>query len=134
MANETKTTNLHPAHKAYNKLSAIMKGQYVPNVIQKPSSSGGVGRLWNPYVQDSSLARKGVTGAEVAQVLCEAGFVKIWYQGNEIKAGTAIDQMPNAELLRSGKASYEAVKELPTRDQFFGMLPSASDRNAAVGE
>ena len=133
MSNEKKPA-LHPAHKAFNKLQAIMQGNYVPNVIQKPSSSGGVGRLWNAYAQDSSLARKGVTGAEIAQVLCEKGFLKIWYQGTEIAAGTTIDKMPSFELLRTGKASYEAVKELPSRSDFFTMVGAKDEvRQVANG-
>lgn len=114
-----------------NKLAQVMRGEYVPNVIQMPKPFGNVGRLWSVYVQGSSLAPLGVTGADIAQILCELGYMKLWYQGKAIEPGTHHNEMPDAELMR-GNCTYQAVKQLPSRTEFFKLIPRASERNYSV--
>lgn len=122
----------HPVTKQTNRLALLMAGEQVPDVVRKASAMGRVSQLWNPYIGGNNrFARKGVTGAEIAQVLCAAGDLDYKFKGEIVKAGTPIESQPAWEDLREENGQYRFVKAPRSRDSFNNLMPSATERNLA---
>jgi hypothetical protein len=121
---------LHPVATQYkSKLQAILSGEYVPDVPKRVPMQGKISQLWNPYISgQTSLARKGITGADLAYVLCARGYLKIFFGGRVYEAGTDPDELPAAELMREVNPPFEFVKKPPTRDELYSWMPRSSDR------
>lgn len=125
------TAELLPIKKSQNRLAMLMKGVFVPDVVRPAAAQGTVSQLWNPFIGGNNrFARKGVTGAEIAQILCEQGSLEYMFNGQIIAAGTPTDQQPDYELVRTENSRYRFLKPIPTRDQFNQSFPTASARNA----
>lgn len=128
---EAKNIQVLPGLKM-NRLAMMMRGIPVPDVLRDVPLTGKVSQLWNPYIGGNNrFSRKGVTGAEIAQLLCEHGCLQYWYDGKVIEPATPIDNQPNYEKVRLENPIFVFIGKPPTRDQFNSMLTEAAIERAA---
>ncbi len=131
-SNGAATTRTDGSDRHDSRLAAYMDGASIQPVQNAPKNYDPVTRFWSYYIQGAqSLARLGFTGADVAFVLCIHGFVELHMPEGIVAAGTKRESMPSAKLIGAVKPFYKAVKQLPSRDEFFALLRTARQNKTA---
>lgn len=120
-----------------NKLKAFTKGHNLAYKRQLPPTTGNVGWLVGVYIMGfDDIMALGITGAEIAGLLCEQGYLQYWHDGVVVEAGTPTEEQPDYESVREQKSNYQFVKQAPKRDDWVrGLRESiAENKKIASGE
>lgn len=133
-------------HVVTNILAKFMQGEPLIAAPRSARKSGPVTMLRNVYLPANSELRyekyqlvadqapQGISGAMIAQVLCHKGYLKYWFQGQVIEAGTPFDKQPDCNAVQmqvEPKCAYEFVTTPPSSSEFLSWIRPSSQKIAS---